>query len=155
MGRRKQPVALVVANGKKHLTKAEKERRRAEEVNIPPTLQYCPAPDYLFEWPRLVERFNAIAVMLHELMPQNFGEPDAEVLARYVVAEASFELYTSKLMSALMADDLEAHKALHMEQNRAFTQAQAAASVLGLTVTSRCKLVVPGGGDGDDEDELI
>ena len=40
-----------------------------------------------------------------------------------------------------------------MEQDRAFKQAHACAGVLGLTVTSRCKLVVPRSVDADDEEE--
>ena len=154
MGRQKLPVDLIKAKGKSHLTKEEEERRSQEEVKVPADFQLVTVPEYLFQWPELVARFCSIAEMLHAIIPDNFGEPDAETLARYVVTEATFELYTTKVFAALKENDLEAHKELHMEQDRAFKQAQAAASVLGLSVTSRCKLVVPSDGDSDALDDL-
>ncbi len=152
-GRHKQPVDLLLAKGKTHLTKADAERRRAEEAAVEGELREVAVPAYLFEWPELVARFDELACMLCELLPGSFGQPDADTLARYVVAEEAYELYTRRLFGALGAHDLNAYKELHMEQDRAFKQAHACAGVLGLTVTSRCKLVVPRSVDADDEEE--
>ena len=150
-GRRKQPVDVIVARGKSHLTRAERERRKAEEVAMPPALAGVSPPAYLAEWPELVEAFNGYADVLAKVMPDNFGAPDADCLARYVVSEHFFEVYTRDLMEE--TDPLNI-KNLQIAQDRAFKQAQAASSVLGLNVTSRCKLVVPVADDADDGEEF-
>lgn len=153
-GRRKKPVDLLIYEGKTHLTKADIEARREEEVKVTPEFRNVQVPEYLFQWPELVKRFDEIAEMLSKIMPESFGQPDAEQLGRYVVSEAMYELYSEKMFKAISTHDLQAHKELHMEQDRAFKQAQASASVLGLNVTSRCKLAVPSSGDDDEESEF-
>ena len=88
--------------------------------------------------------------MLRALLKNNFGQPDADCLARYVVSEHLYESFTTKLVSLEKPNDI---KTLQIAQDRAFRQAHTCASALGLTVTSRCKLVVPSGADGDGNDE--
>lgn len=146
-GRQRQPIAVLEAKGKSHLSKEEKERRRAQESTIPPDMREIQPPDYLLQWPDMVKAFDRYAEMLKKLMPENFGEPDAECLARYVVAEDSYERLTEMLYSGDPRTITE-KKNIQIMQDRAFRQAHACASVLGLTVTSRCKLIVP----GDDDD---
>lgn len=149
-GRSKQPVDVIVARGRTHLTRAEKERRKAEESTVPPHLRSVDVPDYLLQWPDLVQEFDNYADMLHDLMPLNFGQPDADCLARYIISEHLFESLTSKLVEL---DSIEDIKALQVAQDKAFKQAHTSATALGLTVTSRCKLVVPAPGDDDDDGE--
>lgn len=149
-GRQRQPVAVLEKRGKSHLTKRERERRREQETTIPPDMRDVQPPDYLLQWPDMVRSFDRYAEMLKKLMPENFGQPDAECLARYVVAEDSYERFTEMLYSCT---DVSDKKSVQIMQDRAFKQAHACASVLGLTVTSRCKLVVPEVGD-DDESEF-
>lgn len=150
-GRNKQPVDVLVARGKSHLTRAERDRRKAEELSMPPWLAGVSPPAYLEEWPGLVATFKRYAEMLSQVMPDNFGAPDADCLARYVVAEHFFEKYTAQLMEE--TDPLNI-KCLQIAQDRAFKQAHTASSVLGLNVTSRCKLVVPVADDADDGEEF-
>lgn len=150
-GRKKQPVDVLVARGKSHLTRAERERRKAEELAMPPDLAGASPPEYLSQWPELVDAFNSYAAVLAKVMPDNFGAPDADCLARYVVAEHFFEKYTAQLMEE--TDPLNI-KCLQIAQDRAFKQAHTASSVLGLNVTSRCKLVVPVADDADDGEEF-
>lgn len=150
-GRNRQPVDVIVARGRSHITRAEKERRKAEETTVPPNLRAVRAPEYLGEWPDLVDAFYAYADMLHDLMPERFGQPDADLLARYLVSERLFESLTSKLVKLDDASDI---KSLQVAQDKAFKQAHTSASALGLTVTSRCKLVVPAGGEDDGESEF-
>ena len=76
-GRHKQPVDVIVARGKSHLTRAEKERRKAEEATVPSHLRAVQAPEYLSEWPDLVDAFYRYAEMLSDIMPEQFGQPDA------------------------------------------------------------------------------
>ena len=150
-GRHKQPVDVIVARGKSHLTRVEKERRKAEEATVPPHLRAVQAPEYLSEWPDLVDAFYRYAEMLRDIMPEQFGQPDADLLARYLVSERLFESLTSKLVKL---DDVDGIKSLQVAQDKAFKQAHTSASALGLTVTSRCRLVVPSGGEDDDESEF-
>lgn len=150
-GRNKQPVDVLTARGKSHLTKAEKERRKATESVVPVALRGVSPPGYLDKWPGIRDEFNRYAEMLTALMPDNFGQPDADCLARYVVSESLYERYTSDLMEE--HDPLNI-KNLQIAQDRAFKQAQACASSLGLTVTARCKLVVPERCEDDGEGEF-
>lgn len=150
-GRYRQPVAVIEAAGKTHLTKAQREDRKAQEMPIPPEYRDVEVPDYLFQWPDLVKEFDRYAEMLSGVMPENFGQLDADCLARYVVSEHLFEDFTARLVTCDKASDI---KNLHIAQDRAFRQAHACAAALGLTVTSRCRLVVPGAGDDDDECEF-
>ena len=150
-GRNRQPVDVLEARGRSHLTRAEKERRKATEQTVPPGMRAAEPPGYLSQWHDLADEFIRYAQMLAELMPDNFGQPDADCLARYVVSEHLFERYTADLMAE--TDPLNV-KALQIAQDRAFKQAQSCASALGLTVTSRCKLVVPPPSDDDGSDEF-
>lgn len=149
-GRNRQPVAVIVAKGKTHLTRDEKERREAEETTVPPEYRDVEIPEYLLQWPDLVSTFDRYVEMLRALLKNNFGQPDADCLARYVVSEHLYESFTTKLVSLEKPNDI---KTLQIAQDRAFRQAHTCASALGLTVTSRCKLVVPSGADGDGNDE--
>lgn len=150
-GRNRQPVDVLTARGKSHLTKAEKERRKATESVVPVTLRGVSPPGYLDKWPEIRREFERYAEMLTALMPDNFGQPDADCLARYVVSESLYERYTSDLMDEHGPLNI---KNLQIAQDRAFKQAQACASALGLTVTARCKLVVPERREDDGEGEF-
>jgi hypothetical protein len=68
----------------------------------------------------------------------------------------SHELYLSytKIMMKLTKDaDIDGLKDIQIMQDKAFRQAQTSARDLGLTITSRCKLVLPPVTE-DDDDEL-
>lgn len=142
---------MIVAKGKTHLTKEEKERRKAEEASVPPEYREVEIPEYLLQWPDLVSTFDRYVVMLRALLQDNFGQPDADCLARYVVSEHLYESFTTKLIYLDSPGDI---KTLQIAQDRAFRQAHTCASALGLTVTSRCKLVVPSAPDGDADDSF-
>ncbi|MEY8561627.1 P27 family phage terminase small subunit [Eggerthellaceae bacterium 3-80] len=146
-GRNKQPVDVIEKRGKTHLTKAEKERRKEEELQIPDRLKEVRAPDFLELISNGIQDFNRYAQMLTIVMPTMFGEPDADLLARYIVAQHQYEKFTLMLEKSKDAKEI---KVLQIAQDRAFKQAHTCSSSLGLTVTSRCKLVVPVD-DGDIE----
>lgn len=137
-GRPKQPLKLLEAKGKKHLTKAEKNDRENSEIHAPS--DEIAAPDYLHKSQK--EEFNKIAKQLVDL--QIFSNLDCDALARYLIARDAFVKYT-KMVNGIpgnweMVNALE--KAVGI-QDKAFKQCRAAASDLGLTITSRCKLVIP------------
>ena len=140
MARPRQPIALVQAKGAKHLTKEEIARREAEELSVPIPSTVRP-PDYIADAPKLVEEFNEIAEKLIAL--QILTELDADSLARYLLAKQNYLQYTSLLNSAIRKNKVAEMAAIQTMQDKAFKQVRAAASDLGLTISSRCRLVVP------------
>lgn len=140
MARPRQPLALVQAKGRKHLTKAEIEARKAEELQVPIPSTIKP-PDYIADAPKLVEEFNDIAEKLLAL--KILTELDADSLARYLLAKQNYLQYTSLLNSAIRKNKIADMSAIQTMQDKAFKQVRAAASDLGLTISSRCRLVVP------------
>lgn len=148
MAGQKQPISLLEAKGKKHLTKAEIERRRAEEVE--PCTDDITAPSYLTAAEK--KRFDKLAAQLQKI--KIMGETDVETLARYVTAQGLYEQAVKDLRkthkerpkeldAGAMATWAAMLNVLDKRVDRYFKQATAAASKLGLTITDRCKLVAP------------
>ncbi len=157
MARPRQPINLIIANGKKHLTKEEIAERQASEV-APCTDDLNP-PSYLTAAEK--KRFIKIANQLEKI--KIMGETDVETLARYVSAQTLYEDMTKELrrlkrerpkMEDYGDEDRDSYyAALDMwskvnentvrNQDRYFKQAQSAARDLGLTISSRCKLIAP------------
>lgn len=140
MARPRQPIALVQAKGNKHLTKEEIAKREAEELKVPIPSVVEP-PEYIADAPKLVAEFNDIAEKLLAL--KILTELDADSLARYLLAKQNYLQYTSLLNSAIRKNKVAEMAAIQTMQDKAFKQVRAAASDLGLTISSRCRLVVP------------
>lgn len=136
-GRNKQPISLVEHKGKKHLTKEEIKKRKEEEL-VTPNDKVEP-PDYLPA--RLKKRFKEISEELIKI--GIMSNLDNEALARYLVSEDTYQRLSKKMVREDALDDLEAFDKISKTQERMFKQARAAATDLGLTISSRCKLVVP------------
>ena len=137
MGRNKQPVALVVAKGKTHLTKEDIKKRMSEEVQ-PVNADVVP-PSYLSKNQK--EEFEEIARQLKALNVLN--ETDADAVARYVLSRELYINLTKQLNKKGVMDDPHLLDQYIKNQDKAFKQCRAAAADLGLTITSRAKLVVP------------
>jgi P27 family predicted phage terminase small subunit len=148
MARPRQPISLLEAKGKKHLTKAEKEERQATEVQ--PCTDDIKAPAYLTAAEK--KRFDKLAGQLQKI--KIMGETDVETLARYVTAQGLYEQAVKDLRqvhkerpknasAGELAAWVDVMSVLDKRQDRYFKQAQTAASKLGLTITDRCKLVAP------------
>lgn len=137
MARPRQPIALIQAKGQKHLTKQEIATRTAQE----PTVKFkdIQAPAYLPT--NLVDDFNEIANKL--LIIGVMTELDEDALARYLLSQQNYLHYTSMLNNAIKAKKIGDMEKLSGLQDKAFKQCRAAASDLGLTIASRCRLVVP------------
>ena len=148
MAGQRQPIELVIAQGKKHLTKKEIADRQASEVK-PCTDDMAPPP-YLTaaqkkQFVKLAEQLQKIKIM---------GETDVDALARYVTAQNLYEQAVKDLRKAQQARPKTAEaeqlmvwaamlEKLDKRVERYNKQASAAARDLGLTISSRCKLVVP------------
>lgn len=141
----RQPTALVEAKGKKHLTKAETAQRKAREPVLSASSEgegsKIRAPSWLPKW--LAEDFNDLRAQL--VTAGIFAKMDRDTLGRYLVAQHQFVAAMKRLNDALDSGDEEGCATWGREQERAFKQARACANDLGLTVTSRCKLVLPEG----------
>ena len=101
------------------------------------------------------KRFTRLAAQLDKL--KIMGETDTETLARYVTAQCQYEAITKDMRALnkkkLDPDDEDYYTQLYEKvatetglaklQDRYFKQAQTAAAALGLTISSRCKLVAP------------
>ena len=91
MARPKEPIDLVKAKGRKHLTKAEYERRKKAEVTAP--CDNVTPPAYLTKKEK--EKFNEIARQLIDIgIMTNL---DCDVLARYVRADSEYLKLTKQL----------------------------------------------------------
>ncbi len=148
----RQPIELVIARGKKNLTKAEIEARRAAEVT--PSTDDLTAPAYLTAAQK--KHFNKLAGQLEKI--KIMGETDVDTLARYVVAETEYQTAVRELrkLAKDRPTDRDAEDYFHKleqwsvltdiadkRQERYYKQASALARDLGLTISSRCRLQVP------------
>lgn len=136
-GRNKEPIDLVIAKGKKHLTKDEIERRRSEELDVP--MDRIAAPDYLTK--KQCEAFDEIAQTLIDLgIMTNL---DCDALAGYIVARDGWIMAGKKLRSKNVKDDPITFDRWTKIEDRYRKQMRAAAADLGLSITARGKIVAP------------
>ena len=137
MARPREPVKLIEAKGRKHLTYAEIEERKDSEVNAP--ADKIEAPSYLT--PELMCDFDKIAEQL-----VNVGimtNLDVDALARFIIARSMYITLSMQIIkqpAVLMSDK---YPKIAINQDKAFKQCSVAARDLGLTISSRCKLVIP------------
>jgi len=135
VARPRQPINLLQEKGKKHLTKEEIEKRKNSEIEV--NSDNVVAPSYLtkkqkqtFEW--YVEELKKINII---------ANIDVEGLARYIVAEEQFKKIAKKIKNTNILDDDYDKLLLKLEKlNKICRQG---ATDLGLTISSRCKLVIP------------
>lgn len=178
-GRPREPIALVKAKGKKHLTQKEYDERKESELQVP--FVDVEPPDYLTA--KQKKEFNAISEKLLAL--EIFTELDVDVLAQYIIAKTLYLDYNAQIKKINAKENLvhkwaaideiavdcegaeELRKLLEKIlrrqrgddvtvlmnlQDKAFKQCLACAKELGLTITSRLKLVIPQPTDGEDDE---
>ena len=147
-GNQKQPINLIIAKGKKHLTKAEIEERqkteiRTDHINVT-------APDYLTEEQKI--EFYKITKILLDI--GIITELDEDCLAHYLISNTNYVSCTKKINELngklARARKTEKKKQYMSEidlyltyQDRALKQCRACANDLGLSISSRAKLVMP------------
>lgn len=137
MAGQRQPIELVIAKGKKNLTKAEIQERRDSEVK--PIADNITAPPYLSK--KQKDEFNKIADQLNKL--KIMGETDVDALARYIIAKDLYIKVSKQLnKSEVISNPIVLDNYLK-NQDRLFKQCRSSANDLGLSISSRCKLVVP------------
>ena len=149
----RKPMLLNLANGGKNWTKEEIQERLSSEVQ--PVTDGIAAPSFLTA--KQKKEFDRIAAQLQKL--KIMGETDCDTLARYVVAQDLYaqavkDLRAIRKLRPKDGDDparvlentvawADMLNTLDKRCDRYFKQATTAAAALGLTISSRCKLVVP------------
>ena len=143
----RQPTDVVKAKGRKHLSKAEEAQRRAGEAQVerPKTVK---VPKWIPE--DLKKEFRTLGRKL--LAAGLYTDLDADTLGRYLVAQHQYILAAQEAGQALSRRDQEGADDWGKIQERYFKQARNCANDMGLTVTSRCRLVVPDAPQKGDED---
>lgn len=151
MARPREPINLIQAKGKKHLSKKEIEKRKEQELNV--DLINVKAPSYLDKEQK--KKFKKIANKL--LVIGIITELDEDCLARYILAKDIYVDYTNKLKEMIKEEnysDIDKIGKMQNMQDKIFKQCQSSARDLGLTISSRCRLVIPNQSKEDEDDEL-
>ena len=152
MAGKRQPLAVLQANGRKHLTKAEIAARSAEEVHLEKPKRLS-VPTWLPE--ALKGDYRTIS---KELLAADLGasQLDRDTIGRLVVAQAQYTAATRMVRDMLDQENAENCAAWSTLQEKYFKQARACANDLGLTITSRCRLIVPQrGGQAEHENPFL
>lgn len=139
MAGQRQPIELVLAKGSKHLTKSEIQERQSREVK--PNTDNIIAPDYLTK--KQKDEFYRIAEQLQKL--KIMGETDVDALARYITAKDMYENAVKQMRKTEVKNNPLLFEKWLKIQDKLFKQCRASANDLGLSISSRCKLVVPEG----------
>lgn len=152
---KRQTAAVVEAAGKKHLSRPEADERRDREVHVPPPERAIP-PKWLPK--RLHGEFREVGEIL--LAAGLYAELDRDVLAQYFLARERWLKADKKAAAAIKADDEKLAREWTGVQGTYFRQARQCAEAMGLSVTSRCRIVVPAavvnaaGAPVDEDDEF-
>lgn len=147
-GNQKQPIDLIIAKGKKHLSKQEIEERKSQEIQVDFT--DVNPPEYLTDEQK--KEFLRISHIL--LVTGIMTELDEECLAHYLVANTNYIFYTkqlrtlnnklSKARSDAKIKEYMAKIDLYLTyQDKALKQCRACGNDLGLSISSRCRLILP------------
>ncbi len=141
---------MLRAKGSRHYSKDELSAREAMEVRPSKTGQIKPPP-YLPE--SLREKFDEVAKAMTDLGVMT--NLDSDGLARYLIAESHYLRMSVRLTAAMNAGNVDAAYKLASMQDRFFRQCRAAAGDLGLTISSRCGLLVPSVPSREGQDDLF
>ena len=134
----KLPQNVIEMRDRSHQTKAKKATRRASEPQTKKVKQVR-APVWLPE--HLREEFNKLG---HELNDVGLlSKLDFDILARYLMSRDAWVAAHLKARDALDMDDAKEAGTWSRVARTYFDQCQQCASSMGLTITSRCRLVVP------------
>ena len=151
-GRNKQPLSVIQGKGRSnHLTKQAIKERQEQENALRGFTDKIEAPGYLLK--KQKEEFDKIATELVRL--GIFSNLDVDNLARYIDSKTQYlqlmrELKKIKPTEMVEMPDgkkkvfaNEDYPKLMRVKNTLFNECRAAASDLGLSITSRLKLVIP------------
>ena len=134
----KLPQNVIEMRDRSHQTKAEKAARRDSEPQADKVKQVR-APVWLPE--HLREDFSKLGHELNEV--DLLSKLDFDILARYLMSRDAWIAAHRKARDALDMDDVKEAGTWSRVARTYFDQCQQCASSMGLTISSRCRLVVP------------
>ena len=151
-GRNKQPLQVILGNGRsKHLTKDEIKRREKHEEKMRGSTENIQIPKYLTAAQK--KEFAEIADKLVAL--EIFSDLDVDSLARYLDSKYQYLQLVKdmrKMKPTITIEHENGKKVtvanedypkLARVKTTLFNECRMAAADLGLTITSRLKLVIP------------
>lgn len=151
-GRKRQPLSVIKGKGRSnHITKDEMKVREEQEKALKGFTDNIKIPSYLTK--KQKEEFEEIATELIRL--KIFSNLDVDALARYLDSRDMYIKLVKDLKKikateiVTMEDGSKRVKAnddypkLIRSKNTLFTECRGAASDLGLSITSRLKLIIP------------
>lgn len=134
----RQPTDLVIANGRKHLTRSEEDQRRDREVHVPVPDRAVP-PKWLPK--KLHAEFQEVGDILR--LAGLYSDLDRDTLGQYFMARERWQRADKLASKAIRDQDEKLAKEWTGVQSTYFRQCRQCAEVLGLSISSRCRLVVP------------
>jgi P27 family predicted phage terminase small subunit len=150
-GRNKQPLSVIQGKGRsKHLTKAEISQRQKQEDNLKGHTDKIDAPSYLTAAQK--EEFKELSSELLRL--DIFSNLDVDTLARYLDSRDQYINLVKLIRKTKPTDDFKTYSAMQRSKNLLFNECRSSASDLGLTITSRLKLVIPSVGEDKPKSEF-
>lgn len=163
MARPREPVDLLKAKGRKHLSISEYKERKEAEVQA--SSDNVSPPSFLLKKER--EKFMELAQQLIQL--KIMSNLDCGVLARYIQAETEYVKVTKQMQKinflpdkksaaseeTQIAEQFTRYNYLSKIQNRLMKACNENARELGLTISSRCKLVMPKEKDDKPENKFM
>ncbi|NIK10914.1 phage terminase small subunit P27 family [Alkalibacillus almallahensis] len=151
-GRKQLPLSVIEGKGRSnHITKEEARERKQQEERMKADTDKVEPPSYLTK--KQKEEFEDIAQDLIAL--EIFSNLDVDGLARYLDSRTEYIRVAKELKKinpAELVETEEGHKKrvandqyeiLLRVKNKLFNECKSAASELGLSITSRLKLVIP------------
>lgn len=139
MVKTKQSIHVLEAKGNKHFSKEEIEKRKAAEPDL--IDDGIKVPEYLPV--RLKNRFDWYVKELKRL--KIIGNTDSESLARYLVSEDRYQVISKEILKLDPVKNYEKMDQLSKLQTKFYKQARESGNDLGLSISSRGKLVIPSG----------
>ena len=155
MSRVRKPAEMIAAEGRNHMGAAELDARRDSEVRVPTAAVEPPS------W--LPKSLHAEFLKIGGILKDAglYSDLDRDVLAQYFLCRERWrtaDRQAAKYMSGKRCDVKEAKDWTSIQASY-FKQARQAAESMGLSITSRCRLVIPqaladghdNADDGEDE----
>lgn len=134
----RQPTDVVKAKGRKHMSQQEEDQRRDREVRVPPPDRAEP-PHWLLK--KFHKEFREIGEILRQA--GLYAELDRDVLGQFLVARDRWVRADKLASAAIRNKDEKLAKEWATVQGTYFKQCRQCAEVMGLSISSRCRLSVP------------
>lgn len=140
MTKNRKPIGLQLLEGNPNrLTKEEIKNRQEQENAIKGFTDKIEPPKYLTAAQK--REFESLAGELVRL--KIFNNLDVDSLARYLDSRDQYIKIVRLLRSTKPKDNFDDYAKIQRSKNLLFNECRSAAGDLGLTITSRLKLVIP------------